>query len=152
MSTGFAYDDGSDDEFIFVDFGDQPLERFPALPEGVYDVRVLTATHAIAASGNKMLVLNLVVTDGEFTGRRLWEHLVYLPQCEWRRKEVLAVLTGGRLTGPQTLSLNSLVNLEAKVRVVQSQYNDKTTNDIADWIPADSSSGDTTTMSGYEPF
>jgi hypothetical protein len=147
MSTGFAYEDGNDDDDIVIQWGEQqaaqPARReFDALPAGVYPVTVLEATHQISSNGNKMLVLTLEVSDGEHQGRRLWERIAYVPSIEWKLRQVIGALMGAKTGGVQTFKRQELLGLGAKVMVVESEYNDRPTNKITEWLPADSPIGD----------
>jgi hypothetical protein len=136
MSTGFAYDDDA----ITIDFGasdvDQSAKReYDALPAGEYPVTVLEATHQISANGNKMLVLMVEVSEGEFERRRLWERIAYVPTMQWKLKEAVEALMGTQ-TGTLTFNLQDLENLTCNVMVEESEYNGKATNKITGWLPA----------------
>ena len=146
MSTGFAYEDDNDDDIV-IDWDKQhaaqPAQRaFDALPAGVYPVTVLEATHQISSNGNKILVLTLEVSDGDHKGRRLWERIAYVPSIAWKLRQVIRALMGVKNGGVQTFKRQELLGLGCNVMVVESEYNDRPTNEITEWFPADPPIGD----------
>lgn len=141
MSMGFAYEDDSDDDIVSIEWEEPRQERrapreFEALPAGLYPVTVLDATHQISSKGNKMLVLTVEVSDGEYRGRRLWEHIAYLPSIAWKLRQVVGALMGNG-TGVQTFKRQELIGLSANVAVIETEYNDRPTNKISEWLPSD---------------
>lgn len=140
MSTGFAYEDDDDDD-VTIEWEESRDQRrapreFEALPAGIYTVTVLDAAHQISSKGNKMLVLTVEVSDGEHCGRRLWEHVAYLPSIAWKLRQVIGALRGTG-SGVQTFKRQELIGLSANVAVVETEYNDRPTNKITEWLPAD---------------
>ena len=144
MSTGFAYEDDNDD-IVTIEWEEQREERrapreFDALPAGIYPITVLDAAHQISSRGNRMLVLTVEVSDGEHRGRRLWEHIAYLPSIAWKLREVIGALMGTG-NGVQTFKRQELIGLTANVAVVETEYNERPTNKISEWLPADQGLG-----------
>lgn len=53
---------------------------FEPLPPGKYQVKVEAAEHKITSTNKDMYVLTLVVTQGQYEGRKLWQNIVISPE------------------------------------------------------------------------
>jgi hypothetical protein len=52
-----------------------PAAAYTPIPAGKYAVQIVDSEMKGTSTGGKMLVLQLEIADGEFTGRRLWDRL-----------------------------------------------------------------------------
>ena len=89
---------------------------FTPLPDGVYKVRVGGAEESLSQAGNEMITLTLDVIDGEFTGRKIWDRLVFTPNMMWKIKHVCEEL-GLPVTGQVELTPSMFVGCEVMVEV-----------------------------------
>jgi len=70
--------DFSEGDSLMVDLNDVEDVTFEALPRGLYPCVISECEFSYSqASGNPMWTLVLEVTDGEYTGRKLYSHLVF---------------------------------------------------------------------------
>ena len=109
---------------IFENFNadsiEAPKSDFELLPPANYNVRVLEATEATTKAGDPGIKLTFEVTDGEHSGRRLWDRA-------WIRhhKETFASREQSRFASfcravgvPQPKSTDEFLGLECVAKVI----------------------------------
>jgi hypothetical protein len=107
------------------------------LPDALYHVTVRTAEQRQSSNGNDMVVLTLEVLEGDFTGRRLKENVVLLPQCQFATDRVLRALRGeAHRDGDVPSDWDELVGRDCTVFVSPAERDGRIYDDIREWLPA----------------
>jgi hypothetical protein len=59
------------------------------LPDGWYNVSIAEVKPGVSKQGHPKMDLQLIVEDGEYAGRRIFDTLSFHPQALWRTKAVM---------------------------------------------------------------
>ena len=128
---------------LVVDFGavEDALE-FEALPRGNYECVIAECEFTYSqSSGNPMWTLQLEVEDGEYAGRRLFNHLVFAGAGMAFTKRSLGRIRPDLIETPFNPEddeiIASMIGTRVKAKVVTRQYDGKTTNNVSDLFPAE---------------
>lgn len=56
-----------------LDLSDDKEATFGPIPKGVYNMVVTEAEETVTKAGNKRINITFSITDGEYSGRKIWE-------------------------------------------------------------------------------
>lgn len=108
------------------------------LPEGDYDIKVVSAEATRASTGSPMIKLTCDVTSGPFESRRLWTNIVLKSDSPGAMRVSLKKLSGLGVSREWLAENNpsidmiakSLIGNTAAAKVIQRTWNDQQRNDI----------------------
>lgn len=112
---------------------------FQPIPDGNYLVRIESIHSGRQTSkGDEMWGLELVVTDGDYQGRKIFDNLVFSEKALWRVKMVCSRF-GVPLTGEVEIAdiIPLLQGRQAWADVFTDEYNGKKSNKVRDYAVAD---------------
>ena len=115
---------------VTFDLSNVEKSEFELIPEGEYAVRVTGAKAYTAQTGNQGANLDLVITDGPYERRRLWDTIWY---SALGRMAHAADAFGAPMVNFDPLT--SLNGLEAIAVVRHEVYNGKTREKIRAYAP-----------------
>lgn len=118
----------------------QDVSSWQPLPEGQYDVKLLSYETTVSSKGNQQIKVVGEVADGESSGKRctIWYSL--LVQSTWKLKKLLTVLDiPYEGTTKVSFEGDDLIDRVCRYNVRQDIYNGKTNNkfDEIDVSPLD---------------
>jgi Protein of unknown function (DUF669) len=104
----------------------------PVVPEGEYDVTVMSATEGRSKSGNEMIVLRLSAE-----GSKHWfsEHLVFSDASYWKIAQFLTAI-GKHLKGDEDIKPEDCLGRTARAIVGVKEFGGRSENVIKKWLPA----------------
>jgi len=112
---------------------------FAPIPDGNYLVKI-ESIHSgrQTRAGDEMWGLELVVTDGDYQGRKIFDNLVFSQKALWRVKMTCSRF-GVPLTGEVEIAdiIPRLQGRKAWADVFSEEYNGKTNNRVRDYSVAD---------------
>ena len=76
----------------FSDIKDVEPGSFAPLPVGDYVAQVVDVKKLDTQKGNKMVNLTFSVLEGECAGRKFFDNMVYLENCDWKFKATFKAL------------------------------------------------------------
>ena len=95
-------DEDGDDDVLNLAEADEDDGEFEVLPRGKYLCTIDETEYSTSkAKGTPMITIRLEVTDGDYTGRKLWYRTFFTAKTIGRLKRDLRILTG---KVPKTLS------------------------------------------------
>lgn len=133
--------DFSEGDSLMVDFNDVEDVTFEAIPVGIYPVTIADCEFTYSQnSGNPMWTLRLEVTDGEYAGRVLFNHLVFagkgLPMTKRQLKRIVPDLVSGGAFDPQDPDvIAQMLGMNLKAKVTVRIYEGRNTNNVRDLFP-----------------
>ena len=104
-----------------VDLGDVK-SSFTLVPAGVYNAKIIKAELGDSQQGNKMIKMQLEITEGEFAGSKLFDNCPLVEKAMWKLK-AYAELIG--LESGSSLDTRDFVGVECVVTVEHRMYNDE---------------------------
>lgn len=118
------------------------------IPDGTYDMSVVSVKPKTASTGSPMLEWVFEVEGGNFTGRRVFSNTILLPNSLWRTKDFLIALgfTEEELGGEFELVPSELIGLRAYAIVGSKMVSGTMRNEIIRLVPST-----TTTISVAQP-
>lgn len=132
---------------------------YSPLPEGDYDLTVMSCDVAVTSTGKNMLKIKTQVVSGEYMNRFVWDNLVISPD----NKKAMGIFQG-KLNAlgfsPEYLKQNNptleiiadaLVNRNFRGKVGQSEYQGKTRNELRAYYPATTQSAPPVAMDASIP-
>lgn len=131
---------------------------FSPLPNGVYDLKVLSVDSKTTQSGKPMLSVKAEVQTGQFAKRLLWDNLVISadnPKAMsffFRKLKALGLDEQYFATNPSVDQIASaMANRSFKGSIKQSTYQGKTRNEFEGYAPAGASTTGPTFSSAPAP-
>lgn len=108
------------------------------LPEGEYDIKVVSSEATKASTGSPMIKLTCDVTSGPFATKRLWTNIVLKSDSPGAMRMSLKKLAGLGLSREWLAENNPSVDMiasalsgkTATAKVIQRTWNDQQRNDI----------------------
>lgn len=97
------------------------------IPEGQYKCKVDKVTLQSTQKGDEMWLLELVVTDGDYAGRKVFDRIVFSAAAYPRAKLVLGRL-GQDVSGIWEGEPDCITGVEAFVTVEMKEYQDRDGN------------------------
>jgi hypothetical protein len=134
--------DFSDGDSLVVDFNTVEDTSFEALPKGMYPCQIAECEFTYSqSSGNPMWTLQLEVSEGEFAGRKLFNHLVFAGKGLGITKQNLARIKPDLLESPFDPTdeevIASMLGLAVKARVTVRKYEGEDRNNVQGLFPGD---------------
>ena len=130
-----------------ADFNESDLSGgdFEPLDTGVYGLTVFDAEETVASTGSNMAKLTLKVQDGPYTGRNLWDNLVFTENSKWRIVQFLKAIRFDVPAGHVKFTKQDIVGkaLRAQVAKVPDTYKDPDgslrifKNEIKQYLPSE---------------
>jgi hypothetical protein len=116
---------------------------FDPLPDGVYDLKVVEASTATTAKGKTMYKVKAEVQTGPHARRLLWDNLVVSPESPnamaFFFRKLKAIGLGHEFFSTEPTDAAIVAALSGRVfrgKVGSRTYNDKTSNEIQEYLPA----------------
>lgn len=112
-------------------------KEFDIIPDGEYDVSLLSADLVTNEKGVKLDLAFRVVSDGLFNKRRLWKSLYFYNKSEGNVKFIKIFMStlGASLSGLKSQDeminkVKTLVGSNYKIKVYASEYNGRAKNEF----------------------
>jgi hypothetical protein len=113
-------------------------DQHKAWPPGEYQVEIVSAEEKLSKAGNDMIVLKCkVIKDGEATGAKITEHLVFTPKAFFKVDQVRAAI--GEIIVPDEevdVVAEDFIGKRARV-FLEVNADDDRWNEIKGWIKPD---------------
>lgn len=140
--TADAGVDFSEGDSLVVDFNDVEEMTFEALPRGQYPCQIVECEFGYSQSkGTPMWTLRLEVSEGEYSGRILFTHLVFAGAGMGITKANLKRIAPELLAGPFDPTdegiMESMLGKQIKARVTVRQYQGEARNNVQGLYPGD---------------
>lgn len=134
--------DFSEGDSLVVDFNQVEDTAFEALPKGMYPCTIAECEFTYSqSSGNPMWTMQLEVAEGEYAGRKLFNHLVFAGKGLGITKQNLSRIKPDLLEGPFDPSdeevIASMLGLGVKARVTVRKYEGEDRNNVQGLFPGD---------------
>lgn len=134
--------DFSEGDSLVVDFNQVEDTAFEALPKGMYPCTIAECEFTYSqSSGNPMWTMQLEVAEGEYAGRKLFNHLVFAGKGLGITKQNLSRIKPDLLEGPFDPSdeevIASMLGLSVKARVTVRKYEGEDRNNVQGLFPGD---------------
>ncbi|KKM27260.1 hypothetical protein LCGC14_1576560 [marine sediment metagenome] len=138
--------DFSEGDSLMVDLNDVEDVTFEALPRAIYPCVIAECEFNYSqASSNPMWTLVLEVSDGEYTGRKLYSHLVFagkgLPITKRQLARIAPELFEGPFDPEDENVIASMLGKNIRAKVTQRKYEGEWTNNVRDLFPAGEEAG-----------
>ncbi len=122
---------------LTVNFDDVEESTFEALPKGIYPCIIEDCTFSYSqASGNPMWTFVLEVRDGEFAGRKLYQHLVFAGKGMGITKRILSrvapELMETSFDSDDEEVMITLIGKEVRAKVTLGKYQGEPSNSVRD--------------------
>ncbi len=96
-------------------------EDYDPIPSGHYHMRVEKVTEKQTTLKDVMFNMKLVIVEGEYEGRKVWDNITFSEKGMKRVKLVCSRL-GIDVSGSVNVTPELLTDCEARVEVIQSSY------------------------------
>ena len=103
----------------------------PVVPEGEYNVTVMSATEGRSKSGNEMIVLRL---SPEGSTHWFSEHLVFSDSSYWKIAQFLTAI-GKKLKGDEDIKPEDCLGRIARAIIGVKEFEGRSENVIKKWLP-----------------
>ncbi len=138
--------DFSEGDSLMVDLNEVEDVTFEALPRGIYPAVIAECTFEYSQSaGNPMWTLVLEVSDGEYTGRKLYSHMVFLgPGLPITKRQLLRIapeLFDGPFNPEDEEVINSMLGKNLNVKTRPRKYDGQMRDNVQDLFPASDEAG-----------
>ena len=100
---------------------------FTPLPAGNYACKIESAEVGTSQNGNNMIKLKLIVLDGEFAGRKLFDNIMLMQESAFKMKQYAEVIG---IESGEEIDTQDFMNRECIVLLGQREYNGQLQNDI----------------------
>ena len=111
-----------------IDFSKiEEAHDFTPLPEGKYLCRVLEVEESATQNGDEMYKLRFVVLEGEYTGRIVFDNLVF-SKAALKRAKLICSKLGIDVSGNIEITPELLKNRKCHISVVTEEYEDDAGN------------------------
>lgn len=109
---------------INIDFSKiEDHEEFTPLPEGTYRCRLDNVEEASTKNGDEMWRLRFSVVEGDHTGRRIFDNMVFSDAAVKRAKLICSHL-GVDVSGEVALTPDMIIGRECEISVQVEEYQD----------------------------
>lgn len=128
--------EGSDTS-VMVDLSDTEEATFETVPKGVYGVTVESCEYGPSqSSGQPMWSLQLVINEGQYEGRKLFDNLSFSPKALPFTKKKLAIIAPELLNGPFNAEeqAGQIEGRMFKVRTKMAKYDGEDVSRIKDYL------------------
>ena len=125
-----------------VDFSNVEDTSFEALPKGMYPCVIAECEFTYSqSSGNPMWTLQLEVSEGEYAGRKLFNHLVFAGKGLGMTKQQLSRIKPELLENPFNPTdeevIAGMLGTAVKAKVTVRKYEGEDRNNVAGLFPGD---------------
>jgi hypothetical protein len=114
----------------------EPQEELKAWPPGEYQIEIISAEEKLSKAGNDMIVLKCkVIKNGEATGAKITEHLVFTPKAFFKVDQVRAAI-GETIIPDEEVDVtpDDFIGKRARVTLGVNPDDDRW-NEINAWLP-----------------
>ncbi len=131
--------DFSEGDDLVVDFNAVEDTSFEVLPKGMYNAVIAECEFTYSKAGNPMWTLRLEVSDGEYAGRILFNHLVFAGAGLGITKQNLGRIAPELLENPfdpkDADVIASMLGKNIKAKVTVGKYDGEDTNNVRGLFP-----------------
>lgn len=111
---------------INLDFNLEDVkDNFQPLPADDYAAKITSQELKTSSNGNPMIAIVWEITDGEFTGRKMFDNMVLIESMGWKIKQYAELLG---MTSGSSLDPSLLEGVEAILKIIQKN---KTPEELA---------------------
>lgn len=100
-------------------------DNFQPLPADDYAAKIVSQELKTSSNGNPMIAIVWEITDGEFTGRKMFDNMVLIESMGWKIKQYAELLG---MTSGSSLDPALLEGVEAILKIIQKN---KTPEELA---------------------
>ena len=100
-------------------------DNFQPLPADDYAAKIASQELKQSSNGNPMIAIVWEITDGEFTGRKMFDNMVLIESMGWKIKQYAELLG---MTSGSSLDPSLLEGVEAILKIIQKN---KTPEELA---------------------
>jgi Protein of unknown function (DUF669) len=134
--------DFSEGDSLVVDFSEVDETAFEAMPRGLYPCVIAECEFTYSQSGgNPMWTLTLEVSEGEYAGRKLFNHLVFAGKGLGMTKQQLGRIKPAIIEGPldptDEETVASMLGTAVKARVTLRKWEGEMRNNVSGLYPGD---------------
>ncbi len=138
--------DFSEGDSLMVDLNEVEDVTFEALPRAIYPCVISECEFTFSqAKGNPMWTLVLEVSEGEYTGRKLYSHLVFqgpgLPITKRQLSRIAPELFDGPFNPEDENIIQSILGRNIKAKVTQRKFEGQWTNNVRELYAAEEGGG-----------
>ncbi len=138
--------DFSEGDSLMVDLNDVEDVTFEALPRGIYPCVIAECEFSYSqAKGNPMWTLVLEVSDGEFTGRKLYSHLVFkgagLPITKRQLQRIAPELFDSAFNPEDEAVIASMLGRNINAKTAPRKYEGEMRDNVRDLFAASEDGG-----------
>jgi len=138
--------DFSEGDSLMVDLNEVEDVSFEALPKGIYACVISECEFSYSQSaGNPMWTLVLEVSDGEFTGRKLYSHLVFrgagMPITKRQLQRIAPELFDGAFNPEDEDVIASMLGRNINAKTAPRKYEGVMRDNVRDLFAASEEGG-----------
>ena len=124
------------DEGYEVDFSE--AGDFDIVPPGLYVVKITAAERKISSNDNPMIKWEFTITEGDFSGRKVWTNTMLMPTSLWVLKKMLRALNVGssKLSGKFKINHNDYIGQELGITISNREEDGTIWSDVKSFVPA----------------
>jgi hypothetical protein len=111
----------------------EDLAKGNAIEPGRYPVRIDDVKDKTSKAGNAMWEIELTITDGPATGRKLWATIMMQPNALWKLRQLLEAI-GLEKAGTDDLDTEELKDCELLVDVINEDYEGQISNRVKKFV------------------
>jgi hypothetical protein len=125
---------------LVVDLGGIQEAKFEAVPKGIYNMEVESAEYGMSNnSGQPMITLQVVITDGEYSGRKHYTYWSFgqkaLPFTKAAIGRLAPELLTARFNPQKVCDEGLLLGRKCRGRVIHDDYQGETRSRISQLLP-----------------
>ncbi len=138
--------DFSQGDSLMVDLNQVEDVSFEALPRGIYPCVIAECEFSYSQSaGNPMWTLVMEVSDGEYTGRKLFSHLVFagkgLPITKRQLSRIAPELFDAPFNPEDDDTIASMLGKNINVKTAPRKYDGEMRDNVRDLFPPSEDGG-----------
>ncbi len=138
--------DFSQGDSLMVDLNDVEDVTFEALPKGIYPCVIAECEFSYSqAAGNPMWTLVMEVSDGDYTGRKLFSHLVFagagLPITKRQLQRIAPELFEGAFNPEDEDIIQSMLGRAIQAKTAPRKYEGVMRDNVRDLFAASEDTG-----------
>ncbi len=138
--------DFSEGDSLMVDLNAVEDVSFEALPKGIYPCVIASCEFSYSqTAGNPMWTLTMEVSDGDFTGRKLFSHLVFLgaglPITKRQLQRIAPELFEAPFNPEEQDTIDSMVGKNINVKTAPRKYEGQMRDNVRDLFPGEDGAG-----------
>jgi hypothetical protein len=130
---GFEGGDGS----VMIDLNSVEQASFEVIPRGTYAATIASCEYGLSQnSGMPMWTTQLEITEGEYEGRKLFNHISFSPKALPFTKKTLAAIAPELLSGPfnPETTASDMEGKAVRVKVSIEKYEGESRNRVKDLL------------------